>query len=282
MISKSQLATVGLAVLATASGCSSQPKKTAEPPSMGQYRQNELESERQEFIREAQGRLGELDKEIAHLEVKIKHESPYVSADQRAEWSQELFERKREQAQVRAEIARAREVNAEEWEEMRGDLGSAIDTMEAGMMKLRDEVTTAFESPPQPPEPAADIKLRADAGLCPIDMVDIETKVERQNNTVTVVVQHDDDAEVTEVRRKARELASKRSYTPATSEQAASTAAPQPMAVRIRVQNVDDGVRITFVPNDPKQLDQLQKQVELDAAHLGRGLCETETRTGMR
>lgn len=268
MVFRPILFIAGASLVAVASGCSSE-KTVREPASYTQYRQSELESERQEFISESRGRLDKLDREIAHLETKLQHESQFVDAEQRAEWSQELFEKKQKQGELRAELYRAQTVNAEEWKEMRGNVGTALDSMEAGVKKTRDEIMAAIGGEEE--EPVA--RLRADSGLCPLDVEDAEADVEKTNTAIIVVLTTDERDAVAMLQRKAAEFAKQDAYSPA-SGNTGSTGAPGVVPVQIAAENLNGGVKLSFVPTYSGHLDQLHQQLEQDADQLGKDRCE--------
>jgi uncharacterized protein YlxW (UPF0749 family) len=115
----------------------------------------ETESERQQFIDSARERIANLTREMNDLEERADKDSPYASADDRAEWSQQLFELKQQRARLEAELDRARTATSEEWKAMRGPIGRTLDTLEAAALKLRHDVPAIFaipakERPPQP------------------------------------------------------------------------------------------------------------------------------------
>ena len=270
MVVRPILFIAGASLVAVASGCSSE-KTVREPASFTQYRQSEIEAERQEFIGESRARLDKLDREIAHLEAKLQHESQFVDAEQRAEWSQDLFEKKQKQGELRAELYRAQTVSSEEWKEMRGNVGTALDSMEAGVKKVRDEIMARVGGEDEE-EPAA-AKLRADSGLCPLDVEDADADVEKTNTAIIVVLTTDEADEIAELQRKAAEFAKQDAYSPA-SGNTGSTGAPGVVPVQIAAFNLKGGVRLSFVPTYSGHLDQLHQQLEQDADQLGKDRCE--------
>jgi hypothetical protein len=259
----------GASLVAVASGCSSD-STVRKPASYSQYRQSEIEAERQEFVSEGRARLDKLDREIALLEAKLQHESQFVDAEQRAEWSQDLFEKKQKQGELRAELYRAQTVSAEEWKEMRGNVGTALDSMEAGVKKIRDEIMARVSGEE---EESATAKLRADSGLCPLDVEDADAEVEKTNTAIIVVLTTDETDAVAELQRKAAEFAKQDAYSPA-SGNTRSTGAPGVVPVQIAAQNLKGGVRLSFVPTYSGHLDQLHQQLEQDADQLGKDRCE--------
>jgi Skp family chaperone for outer membrane proteins len=122
----------------------------------------EIESERQQFIDGARERVANLTREMNDLEDRADKDSPYASADERAEWSQQLFELKQQRARLEAELDRAHTATAEEWKAMRGPLGRTLDTLEAAAQKLRHDVPVIFAIPDQePPEHPTDAEKGA-------------------------------------------------------------------------------------------------------------------------
>lgn len=123
--------------------CTSKPP-ASEPSTYGTRYSAELEHERAEFVYETQDRLDKLDREIRQLQTRIEGESAYVTAEQRAEWRQELFELEQERRATQAELERARTASPAEWQEMRGTIGAGLDRVEAAVGQLGYAIRTAF------------------------------------------------------------------------------------------------------------------------------------------
>jgi hypothetical protein len=136
---------VAALVGATVTGCASRQDTSRQsvPEMYGDKMDAELEKERQEYISDRREELAELKNEIARLEVRLQHESQYVDAEQRAEWSQELFELKRDHQDAEARLSRAQNASPEEWEEMRGFFGRAIDRIQVGVGTLGGQLEQA-------------------------------------------------------------------------------------------------------------------------------------------
>lgn len=134
--------TLAAALLAgtTTFGCGSDQQQPSYPEMYGQKLDAELEQERRDFIAEKQEDLREIENEINRLQVRLDNEAQYVDADQRAEWSNDLFELKQERQNLQASLARAQEATPEEWREMRGFLGTSIDRLEAGVSALGGQI----------------------------------------------------------------------------------------------------------------------------------------------
>lgn len=261
-----------LTALLLGAGCGASTPPPGEPRSMSSYRQTELQAEREDFISDTEERLGELDNEIAHLDVKLQHESRFVDEDQRADWRQEVFERKQEQTRLRAELDRARGASPAEWEAMRGTIGSAVDTLEAGVKMLTDRVTGVFASSEERAPVAG-----TDAGLCGLDVPEVETDVSEENGAVILTVTTAEQEGVQQLRGKAQELAQAGTYG-ATGEPSGQPST-RGIAVEVSTENVPDGVKITLRPKDPAHLAKLREAVDRDASYLGGGDC-AETPTG--
>lgn len=143
-------------VLATAPFACASPSEVP-AKSYPEHLDAEIAEDRREYIDEHQEELVELQRDIDLIEVKLAHESPYVDAEQKKDWSQDLAELKHERLMIRSELNRAKSVTNDEWRRMRGELTEALDTLEAGVLDLRDEVRTGFKeeesSEPAPPAP---------------------------------------------------------------------------------------------------------------------------------
>ena len=134
--------------------CTSKPPAN-EPSTYGARYGSELEHERAEFVYQTQERIDKLDREIRQLQVRIDGESPYVSADQRAEWRQDLFELEQERRASQAELDRARTVSPAEWRQMRGTVGAGVDRVEAAVGQVGYAIRTAFSREQTSDEAAA-------------------------------------------------------------------------------------------------------------------------------
>lgn len=256
----------GTCSLMVAWGCASQPKNNPDA-SYSEIKQAELSTERREFIREKQAELKKIDNELGLTQAKLDHESQYVTADQRAQWSQEIFELKQERQRLNAEVSRAETVNEAEWEEMRGGLGVAVDSLQAGVTKFGNTVAGAFEPKP---------KMAANEGLCSLRVAKVDAKVAEEASTVVVDVTAP-QASVAELRTKALELARKTAeYGPAeparTNGGQATATSKDLIPVALATQNIDNGVRVTFTPN-ATQLDALQERLAYDAKVLNEDRC---------
>ena len=134
--------------------CTSKPPAD-EPSTYGARYSSELEHERAEFVYQTQERIDKLDREIRQLQVRVDGESPYVSADQRAEWRQDLFELEQERRASQAELDRARTASPAEWRLMRSSIGAGVDRIEAAVGQAGYAIRTAFSREQTSDEAAA-------------------------------------------------------------------------------------------------------------------------------
>lgn len=126
-------------------GCGSAPP----PQTYGEHLQDELSQERAEFIRDRQEDLQEVDTDIARLETRLQHEAQFVDAEQKADWSQDLFEARRERERLQAELERARTASMAEWNEMRGTIDGGVDRLQAAVDNVSEGVQNAFDGESQ-------------------------------------------------------------------------------------------------------------------------------------
>ena len=280
-------------------GCANRPMspQVQQPQSYGEYRQQEQNEERDEFIAEKKSTLDELDNDIGRLEVKLNHEAKYVDAEERAEWSQDLFELRQERDRVRSELERARTASDAEWAEMRGTLGGAVDSLEAGFETVRGEVMAAFDGDDESPSDREgdDDEIAGDARLCPVDVDGVDVEVDKMNGVIVVTLTASDAGAAKSLADRARKVAADGRYAleaqkATRTADAASPAAgqsgagpvrqptagkidDQTVAVETQVQSVDDGSRIIIKPRDARDLDALFQQIQADKETLGTGRC---------
>lgn len=271
-------------ITAAAAGCSSE-RANSEPPSYQEIKQEELDSERQEFIKDTQQRLGEVEREREHLTVKLEHESKFVDAEERASWSQELFDLGQERQRLQGELERARTANDEEWKQMRGDIGVATDSLQAAMAKLSADVSAGVSSDDSQ-------KAGEPGGLCMIDVAGADAEVDQTGDAVVVVVTTDDESSVSQLQERAKSIAqadtypqqltlSNRGDTSEASNPKADTN-EEPIAVKVTANNIEDGVKLTFA-TEQGQVKVLRSSLERDAEQLEGGECSRKpTEVGMR
>lgn len=284
-----------LALAPLAGACASE-SANREPASYQEIRNEELSQERREFIADTRKELDEISNEISRLEARLQHEAQYVEEDERASWSQELFEYKQERDRLRAELERASNASDAEWEEMHGTVPVALDSLEAGITKLSREVSHAFAGDADP--------SHADSGLCPVEMEGVEAEVESRQNSVALVLTTSDEQRVSDLQKKARTIAESPSYpngasskqggeqdklrepskqqasrtdSATSSAQAKNTTPEQQQAIEVSVtaQNIDNGVRLDFVPKNG-DLETLRARIERDAERLDEGQCRAK------
>lgn len=284
-----RLTTIGFcygSLLAICAGCASE-RATNEPASYQELKQQELASERDEYIRETRERLTEVDRDIEHVKTKLEHESKFVDEGERANWKEDLFELEQERAELGARLERARNASPAEWEEMRGTLGAATDALQAGVQKLRVEVSDALAMN-EDAAPSGAQTPTTDLGLCRVNMSDVDADVKRAGNRVTVTLTTDADENVAELQRRAADLAkATQSYevprqdAPREPEAAETTkqdegARPnERVEVAVAVEKVEDGAKLTFTPKAATaELEPLRAQLEQEAESLEAGRCQ--------
>jgi hypothetical protein len=258
---------VGSLAAALAFGCASQKSNTErEADSFAQMKQTELESERREFIRERQQQLNELDTQISRFETRLQHEAKFVDADEKAEWNQELFELRQEQGRVQAELDRADGASPEEWAEMRGNLGTMLDSLQAGVNKAGAEITGLFRS--DDAEPAG---ARAEVDLCDMRVEGTKAAIVEENEQLVVQLTTQNQDDVQQLRERAERLSKQAATSRADTDpepESDSSAADEPdhdrddpLIAKVTVENIQNGVRVVFTPAEG-QLSSLKLELE--------------------
>jgi hypothetical protein len=279
------------ALLGLCAACAGE-RAANEPASYQDLKQEELASERDDYIRDTRERLTEVDRDIEHVKAKLEHESKFVDEGQRASWKEDLFELQQERAELGAQLDRASTASPAEWEEMRGTVGTATDALQAGVRKLRVEVSDAVAVNEDATASASQAGPKQDAGLCRVNMADVEADVTRAGNRVTVTLTTDEETNVAELQRRASELAkATNSYEvsrhdapmqpdpPGTEERPAPNAdakAVKPhgrVDVAVAIEKVEDGAKLTFTPKGA-EVEPLRAQLEQEAESLEEGRCQ--------
>jgi hypothetical protein len=233
---------------ALAFGCASQKSSTErEADSFAQMKQAELDSERREFIRERQQQLNELDTQISRFETRLQHEAKFVDADEKAEWNQELFELRQEQGRVQAELDRATQATPEEWAQMRGNLGTMLDSLQAGVNKAGAEITGLFRS--DDAEPAG---ARAEVDLCDMRVEGTNAAIVEENEQLVVQLTTQDQDNVPKLRERAERMSA---------EEPDDDRDDAPLIAKVTVEDIQNGVRVVFTPAEG-QLRSLRLQLE--------------------
>lgn len=275
-----------LALFCSAAGCASE-RPEAKDPSFETLRERELESERQEFIQERRQEISEVSKEMGDLKGKLSQPSESVEEPKRAAWSNSLFELEQERDRLSAELERAEGATEEEWKQMRGDLPMAVDSLQAGVSKLGNDISNLFTSDER--------KVSSDSGLCAVAVSGVDTEIESDGEGVLVEITTSQKQAVGDLQQRAEDLGQLKNYRPAslepspvqtgsaenapasasrgggTAQEVSKPAEPIPLR-KVAVQNIDDGVRITFlVASD--QREKFRDQVSEDANRLTAGEC---------
>lgn len=261
--------------------CAGERGEEPKNPSYETLRERELESERTEFIQDRREQIAEVSKEIGELKGKLEQRSATIDEPRRAKWSNSLFELEQERNQLVAELDRAQDASDAEWKEMRGALPVAVDSLQAGVRKLGNDIGNVFSSEER--------KVRADSGLCSVAVSGVDTEIEAKGDSVLVEITTNEKQAVGDLQQRAQNLGQLTNYRPAVPEpgqeapaassrgasaqQPSTEAAPIPLR-QVAVQNIDDGVRITFVAASD-QRDQLREQISEDAERLTSGDCQT-------
>jgi len=271
-IQKTSLAVCAL-TLVFGSACGSE-RNSRQDMSYTEIRENELEAERAEFIQDQQQRLSEVNNEVERLQARLDHEAKFVDADQKAKWSQELFELKRERTDLQAQLDRARTASAEEWEQMYGTLGQATASLEAGVSKLGNEIAGVFRDNDQ----RQDTSQQAPPALCNIWVPDAEVDVDDENNVVILEVTTKDPGSVATLQKRAGQMAQDTTtYGQPSSAQERRDDQSQPakpIEVSVKAQNIGDGVRLFFTPREAGDVDFLNEQLSRDAEQIEEGGCQ--------
>jgi TolA-binding protein len=156
------------AMVLAAAACTSKPEPN-EPSTYGARYSAEQEQERAEFMRDTEERVDKLDREIAQLQTRLQHESRFVSAEERAEWRQDLFELEQDRREAQERLNRARNASPEEWREMRGDVASAVDGLESAVGQVGYSIRSAFAREESTTEQSAGQQSGDDAADPPPD-----------------------------------------------------------------------------------------------------------------
>ncbi|MBI5535813.1 MAG: hypothetical protein HY898_24050 [Deltaproteobacteria bacterium] len=260
---------LALTALGSVQGCV-YAKAPSPPPgnqSFAAYQQAKLESVRQEFIQQKSERLQAVQTEIERLDARLTHEAPYADAEERAAWSQRLWELRQEQTRLQAEVDRARTATPAEWREMRGPVGNAIDVLQANAVKIAHDIDARFRSQKtENPTPTAQNRL------CTLKVADQKTTVQAADDHVELTVVTANKPSIDSLRERAEAVAKTREYRAADPEQK-DRGSPVVVPVRVSVEPVTDGVKLKFTPDQPAQLATLQSAIGKDAQVLRSGGC---------
>jgi hypothetical protein len=276
----------GALLVALAAGCGSnnQVNSDRQTNSYSQLKQKELASERQEFISDHRQQLDGLDNQIARLETRLTHEGRYVDAQQRAEWSQELFELRQQQRRTRAELERAENATPEEWAEMRGTIGNAVDSVEAGVQKLAGEMGNLFSSN----EATTRSQQTGSIDLCELRVDGTNAELVEQDEALVVRLTTTDQRGVENLRARADRLkeahgsghgsattenrSKSGTGTSGTSSASASGGQSSNLVEDVSVEDVPNGVRVIFTPA-PGQRTTLRQQLSNDVEQIRNRSC---------
>jgi hypothetical protein len=274
-----------VAALTAGCGSSNQTNSDRHTNSYGQMRQQEAASERRDFIRDREKQLDQLENEIARMEARLAHEAQYVDAQQRAEWTQRLFELRQQQRTTRAELQRAQTATPEEWSEMRGTIGNTLDSMEVGVNKLGADMSSLFSSDDTK---TTSRETRADVDLCELKVAGASAELVEQDQRLIVRLTSTDEGSVDELRTRADQLAAEhrsdsgsatsgsRNSSGASTPDAPSNGSASPqssnLVENVSVENEQDGVRVIFTPA-PGQRTALKQRLSNEVQQLQDQRC---------
>jgi hypothetical protein len=262
---------------ALACGCASQKNGAARTSSFGELRQQELAEERREFIQEHREQLEELDTQISRLQARLEHEAKFVEADEKAEWGQELFELRQRHGKARAELTRAENASPEEWAAMRGDIGYAIDSLQAGVTKAGAEIGQLFSSGESEEKNGVQ---RVD--LCSVRVDQTSAVISEEGDHIVVQMLTRDQDELDELRERAEALARRDAKSAAeqparersrqTPTDASDSSAQADLIKDVTVENIASGVRVVFAP-EPGQRTALKRELARDVERIQDESC---------
>jgi hypothetical protein len=243
-----------LGLLVALSGCASDPAgESRGSESLSEIRDREIESERRERIQESRERLEEVERDIAQLELRLEHEGRQVDDDQRAAWSDALFELRQRHSQVAGQLARAETASPEQWRRMRGRNGVTLDSLEASLIRAGDALSAAFGT--------EETTGRDRPRLCALrghDATDVN--VRRAGGRVVVEMTTRSPEAVGQLQTRARDL----SRQPGTRSPATRAA--------VEVREIERGVELVFaVPAGRARA--LHEELRLEARRVQSGDC---------
>jgi hypothetical protein len=141
---------------------------------------------------------------------------------------------------------------------------------------LRIERTTAVKERPL----AGEGTTSGGVGLCSLDVGAVDVDITSGDDRVVIVATSDDPAVLQRLWSSARGIASGGSYVPVA---ALNTSANAPyersqqvyygVAVKTTFVDLDNGVRIVLVPDDPNDVATLAMELDNDRDYLGEGRC---------
>jgi hypothetical protein len=247
-----------LAALAAGCGSNNQTNSDRQTNSYSQLRQEELEAAREVYISDRRKQLDELDTQIARMETRLEHEGQYADAQERAEWSQRLFELREQQRRTRAELDRAETASPEEWAEMRGTIGNAVDSVEAGVKKLASDMGSLFSSNDSNDATASPGGSR-DIDLCDLRVEGTQAELTEHDQRLVVRLTASDERAVENLRTRAEQL--KEEHDPGSN-----------LVDNVSVEEDRDGVRVIFTPA-PGQRTALRQQLSNEVEQIQNQRC---------
>ena len=275
-----------LAALVAGCGSNNQTNSDRQTNSYSQLKQQELAEARQIFISDHRQQLDQLDTQIARLEARLQHEGQYADAHERAEWSQRLFELREQQRRTRAELDRAEIATPEEWAEMRGGIGNAVDSMEAGVKKLASDMGDLFSSN----DTTSSAQGTRNIDLCDLRVEGTKAELIEQDQRLVVRLTTHDQRAIETLRARAEQLkdghgtihgsteAGNRissgtgTYGTPSSGQGASAGQSSNLVEGVSIEDDRDGVRVIFTPA-PGQATALRQQLSNEVEQIRNQRC---------
>jgi BMFP domain-containing protein YqiC len=256
-----------------AGGCASQNHvNDGESPSFTQLRAEELERERREFVRERREQLDQLDTRISRLEARLDHEAKFVDAHEKAEWSQQLFDLREQHRKAGAELERAEKASPDEWAAMRGDVGYAIDSLQAGVTKAGTEINRLFNSGD------SDTNAAPVVDLCRVRVDGTTAVLIEQGDHIVVQMVTGATDELGELRHRAKLLAqrgtdSQEGASEGRNEQMPTPAGSQRDLIKeVSVRDVENGVHVEFAA-EPGRRSALRRELEREVERIRDRSC---------
>lgn len=197
---------------------------------------------------------------------------------------------------------------------MRGAVGAAVDSLQAGVKKLSSEVASLV-SGNETTAGSETMQQGMKPDLCLAEIPEMDAEIEERSDVLLVVMTTSDSKELPTLRRSARELAKQAQYpkqrhqstesqrdqsiekqrdqsTPAhglgsrptsnLSEQSAARveqSTQEPIQVEITMEEVNGGARLTFQPkNGDRDLKLLRDRLKEDVEAVDNGACGTAAR----
>lgn len=253
-MSEHSIVVSALGLVVALSGCASDPARESRgSESFSEIRDREIESERREMIEESRERLEQIEHDIARLEVRLEHEGKLVDDEQRAAWSDALFELRERHSQVARRLARAETATPEEWRRMHGRIGVTLDSLEASLIRAGRALSDAFGTDER--------TTRDRPRLCTLRGRDAtHVEVRREGDRLLVAMTTRSPEAVQQLQTRARDLTSQ-----------PGTRSPTTRAT-VEVREIDRGVELVFAP-PAADVRAVHEELRIEARRVQNGDC---------